>query len=581
MTLGRIRLLADEPIREDNALERDGLGFNVYARVLASAALGTPGPLTIAVFGEWGTGKTSLMRMIKKQLDDQQDVVTVWFNAWQFEQEQHPLVPLIATILRGVQDGKATLQKLGDGGKGLVNTLRAVAYGCSVKASAGIPEVAQVEAVLAGKDVIDKAEDLRSDRLLEGSIYYDAYERLAKVDLGGEARIVVIIDDLDRCFPDQAIKLLESIKLVLSQPGFIFILGVSRSVIEGYVEHRYEEEYGLADFAGHCYLDKIVQLPFYIPPHRERMEDFSKSLLRRLHHSDRQELEGILSIIAAAVGANPRSTVRFINNLLIDKAINRTLAAAGTMGEISIGYFAVTRSLQQRWIQIFSLLATCDELCTTIATWDRDELSKHVESEDKDQVETATELVTDRDLRDLLFSEDGRAWLKETTFRNAAIQFLQTQRQEATQDTVGGESAVDALLFTDERNSISAVQIAASLGSKGLSSRVRKYPKPSAVPLELTHLLPSFNALLWIVGTDWEAWEVDTIAERAFPTLSRWHLFMILLPEAKESTIPDRVTSEMVVYLSEGDVREEHLAPLVTALKRLQQQEDRKARRAG
>jgi predicted KAP-like P-loop ATPase len=49
------------PIREEDDDQRDGLGFNTYARVLAGAALGTAGPFPIGVFGEWGTGKTSLL----------------------------------------------------------------------------------------------------------------------------------------------------------------------------------------------------------------------------------------------------------------------------------------------------------------------------------------------------------------------------------------------------------------------------------------------------------------------------------------------------------------------------------------
>ncbi len=57
-----ISLLTDQAVGDDGAERVDGLGFNAYAEVLARAAVGTRGPFTIGVFGEWGTGKTSLMR---------------------------------------------------------------------------------------------------------------------------------------------------------------------------------------------------------------------------------------------------------------------------------------------------------------------------------------------------------------------------------------------------------------------------------------------------------------------------------------------------------------------------------------
>src|SRR5215469_8047329 len=62
----KIRLIADQAIGETDQRDVDGLGFDIYARMLASAAIDTRGPFTIGVFGEWGAGKTSLMRMVER-----------------------------------------------------------------------------------------------------------------------------------------------------------------------------------------------------------------------------------------------------------------------------------------------------------------------------------------------------------------------------------------------------------------------------------------------------------------------------------------------------------------------------------
>lgn len=116
-----IRLLNDQALGEEGGRDADGLNFQTYASVLARVAKGTPGPFTIGVFGDWGTGKTSLMRLTKMELDHDENTITVWFNAWRYENIDHPIVPLTATSIRRLQQKADMLnnQGLKDGGKKL------------------------------------------------------------------------------------------------------------------------------------------------------------------------------------------------------------------------------------------------------------------------------------------------------------------------------------------------------------------------------------------------------------------------------------------------------------------------------
>jgi hypothetical protein len=424
------RLLTDEALGEGNDPSLDGLGFATYSRVLGQAALETPGPLTIGVFGEWGTGKTSLMRMIQDHLAKENNVVTVWFNAWRYEKEEHPIVPLVATIVREMERNQTTLRKLKDQGAALIRALRAVAYGFSAKSKVKVPGFAEVEASFIAKDMIEREKSLTPDPLLDRSLYYEAFERLSSLPVSSSLRVVVIVDDLDRCFPDLAIRLLESIKLVLSQPGFVFILGVARNVIEGYLQHRYQEEYGIGDFQGQSYLDKIVQLPFHIPSHRGRMNSFTEKIIARIDEDLQSQMQLVLPIIASASGSNPRSTVRFVNNLLIDTAINRELAQAGEMTELSLEYFAITRCLQLRWPQVFSILVRSAELCSEMAEWTQESFRIEANSEDTERASVAATLIGDGDLSTLLYSEQGKLWLSQHSLRRATVEFLRTQRQD-------------------------------------------------------------------------------------------------------------------------------------------------------
>lgn len=217
------QLLSDQAVAEEDSNKSDGLGFESYSKVLGGAALGTPGPFNVGIFDEWGTGKTSLLRLSEKCINANDGVVTVCFNAWRYEKEEHPIAPLLATIIREIEVNKSFKKKLANGGKNFLRSLRAVAYGFSAKSKVKIPGLAEVEASFVAKDMIDRAEGLAQDPLLSRSLYYEAFERLSAKNIGKSNWIVVFIDDLDRYFPDSTIKLLESIKLVLSQPVFFLV----------------------------------------------------------------------------------------------------------------------------------------------------------------------------------------------------------------------------------------------------------------------------------------------------------------------------------------------------------------------
>jgi predicted KAP-like P-loop ATPase len=74
---------------QDNETEIDLLGFDVHANLIRSV-ITDPSvlPVTVGVFGDWGGGKSSIMKMLQKELSDEKaypDVVCLYFNGWTFE----------------------------------------------------------------------------------------------------------------------------------------------------------------------------------------------------------------------------------------------------------------------------------------------------------------------------------------------------------------------------------------------------------------------------------------------------------------------------------------------------------------
>lgn len=97
----KVPLVPDLPLSVRHG-SRDDAGvepreFRPHADTIARAILDSTTPLTIGLFGPWGSGKTTLMRMVERRLDSQL-VPTVWFEAWRFEAEPHLILPLLQTV---------------------------------------------------------------------------------------------------------------------------------------------------------------------------------------------------------------------------------------------------------------------------------------------------------------------------------------------------------------------------------------------------------------------------------------------------------------------------------------------------
>ena len=89
---------------------------------------------------------------------------------------------------------------------------------------------------------------------------------LNEINKENNLRIVVFIDDLDRCAPDKVLEVLESIKIFLGISGFIYVLGLNQNVIETCINNKYKD----LNIKGEDYVKKIIQIPFRIPEWREK-----------------------------------------------------------------------------------------------------------------------------------------------------------------------------------------------------------------------------------------------------------------------------------------------------------------------
>jgi len=140
-------------------------------------------------------------------------------------------------------------------------------------------------------------------------------------------RLVVFVDDLDRCLPDKAIQVLEAIKLFVDAPDCIFVLGLDQEAIERAVQKRY-----LGEVKAHEYLEKIVQVPFILPPiEDEPMRAYVRSLAPALPDAR------CADVFCQGLAPNPRQVKRTLNiYLLLSRLVDRRPALAGTIKPVRL-----------------------------------------------------------------------------------------------------------------------------------------------------------------------------------------------------------------------------------------------------
>jgi hypothetical protein len=422
-----LRIISDNALGEGLDSKQDSLGFANYADILARVIRDNEGPLTIGVFGEWGTGKTSLLKLIQKELAaDPLNTMIVWFNAWQYEREGHPLMPLIKSLL-SLLDTDLGREFLGEGNLGVVDNLKLALKSIVTATKVNISPFG-VGVDFSGEKA-RKIWEEKQNLLAEISTpYYSAFESLGKITLPSEKRIVVLVDDLDRCMPQNALRVLESVKLAMSRPGFAFVVAISPQILHDYLRHRYASQFGIANFTGQQYLEKIIHLPFYLPDNSGRMSDFSKSLLEIVDKSELEQFEEIMPLIEKACRNVPRQAIRFFNAILVAGAMFESVTEENTE-QIPLVAFAVDRLLQLVWRGTYWFLLKNPSICLNASfQWQSEGVPGELADFDPLNV-LADSLHGNETLTELLFSKPCRDWLANENWRRATSMF-QISKQE-------------------------------------------------------------------------------------------------------------------------------------------------------
>lgn len=279
----------------DQETATDLLHYEAIAQTIVSLILNTPkAPMTIGVHGDWGAGKSSVLKMIEGAFAGNDRVLCLWFNGWAFEGFEDAKIVVIETIVEELRRARPATAKVAEAAKKVlrrVDWLKLVqkAGGYAFTVATGIPTFGQmsgfcdfitsfVSKAKAGATADDFAEaakkagefikDVPGDSgNLPEHIHAFRGEFKELLDAADIDQLVVIVDDLDRCLPKTAISTLEAIRLFLFVDHTAFVIGADEMMIEYAVREHFPDlppSSGPVSYARN-YLEKLIQVPFRIP----------------------------------------------------------------------------------------------------------------------------------------------------------------------------------------------------------------------------------------------------------------------------------------------------------------------------
>ncbi len=282
----------------EDAWESDRLGYAEIGHAFTNLVQSIDTGKVISIEAGFGRGKTFFRKAWAKQLRSADEVV-IEVDVQQSDHSGDPVITLLGALVDALpKDAKGKSDKALESAK-KVGAIGARAL-TRVLLKSGADEL--LEAIT--DTAIDKLEDFDAlDAVIKdfgsemskvaGQLIASqmAAERVRKIELPeqlealraslvrgkGDKRVVVIVDELDRCHPEYAISFLEATKLIFGQFGFVFCLMVNADYLENIARHRF----GTVD-EDEKYLDKFVDIRLKLEPKSEILKKAVYNLARDL-----------------------------------------------------------------------------------------------------------------------------------------------------------------------------------------------------------------------------------------------------------------------------------------------------------
>lgn len=338
--------------------DQDKFGISRYEKALKLFIEEAETPLTIALQGEWGSGKTSLMNLLRDHLceADNASFYPVWINTWQHSIMSDPesaIVCILQSIIyqlgnatgKTAEEKKQLVSPIIDqafkiAGVGAANIVGKWLLGVSntgsefkaaldsFKAQSSVAETGDSKIAEFRKKIADLINDILDDE---------------KKNQHGRKGFLFFIDDLDRIDPPVAVQILELLKNIFDLEHCIYILAIDYDVVVKGLKPKFGELNDKNAREFRSFFDKIIQLPFSMPVGSYQIDNFLIDVLGRIGYLTDEEMKdeelkkNLSEMAGYSVGKNPRSLKRLTNILslirLMTKEIEKDNAGDGQLPE--------------------------------------------------------------------------------------------------------------------------------------------------------------------------------------------------------------------------------------------------------
>ncbi|MBQ9043907.1 MAG: hypothetical protein IJ111_13975 [Eggerthellaceae bacterium] len=360
--------MADE--NEALTMEEGKLFHDGFVKGIAEYVKKCPTPQTIAIKGDWGTGKTSLINLVEEQLRAEtepaegdnpdakkycDDIITVAIvDVWQqsvANPNANPYQHLVAELAEKLQGSKMDMMEKVSEFTSIASKIVGAALANAAEESKDSDSVLNWFAA---------EDDSGSDETFSRAKYKEEFQSKFSDALGEiaqefgkpeDSRIVVFVDGLDHISPEAAVDLMEHIKVYLECPRCVFVLAADEKVVFDGVRKKFGDKVGGRRMK--MLFDKLVQVPLSIPESAYNMDALIKKLLK-----DKQGLSGEFADVVSTLVKEPvpRNIARYISATDLYRSI-----FGGTQGveDSSLAMLFAAVILKTESAQGFNAIAEC------------------------------------------------------------------------------------------------------------------------------------------------------------------------------------------------------------------------------
>lgn len=285
-------------ILSDNETKVDLLNNEAIAKTIVSLIKDSKEqPISVGIHGDWGAGKSSILEMVENEVnkspsEDGKKYSCIRFNGWRHQGFEDSKVALMSSIVSELQKKETLGAKAGETLKKLWKNINWMSVAKATgKTALGIATgTAPITLLSSAMDVLKSTvtteegiagaiesiggylhdakitEDTSSNK--EFSEFQENFAEL--LESASIKKLVVLIDDLDRCLPDVAINTLEAVRLFMFSEKTAFVIAADESMIRYAVKKHFpdainEHKINAGDTFANKYLEKLIQVPFRIP----------------------------------------------------------------------------------------------------------------------------------------------------------------------------------------------------------------------------------------------------------------------------------------------------------------------------